>query len=98
MLAPIAPGLYEPIAVREHARLAPGETVTVTGPGVLAFDGERERVLKPGQGATLRVARDGPWVIDVHATLEHAACVGLYRNNEAAGGSPEEQRLQQDGG
>lgn len=98
LLAPIAPGLYEPIAVRSHARLAFGEPVTVTGPGVLAFDGERERVLKPGQGATLRVARDGPWVIDVHATLEYAACVGLYRNDEAAGGSPEEQQLQQDGG
>ena len=98
VLAPIAPGLYEPIAVRKHARLTLGEPVTVTGPGVLAFDGERERVLKPGQGATLRVARDGPWVIDVHATLEHAACVGLYRNDEAAGGSPEEQKLQQDGG
>ncbi len=98
LLAPIAPGLYEPIAVRSHARLALGEAVTVTGPGVLAFDGERERVLKPGQAATLRVARDGPWVIDVHATLEYAACVGLYRNDEAAGGSPEEQTLQQDGG
>ena len=90
VLAPIAPGLYEPIAVREHARLAPGQPITVTGPGVLAFDGERERVLKPGQGATLRVARDGPWVIDVHATLEYAACVGLYRKEEpASGGSTE---------
>ncbi len=98
LLAPIAPGLYEPIAVRSHTRLPLGEAITVTGPGVLAFDGERERVLKPGQAATLRVARDGPWVIDVHATLEYAACVGLYRNDEAAGGSPEEQRLQQDGG
>ena len=98
LLAPIAPGLYEPIAVRSHTRLALGEPITVTGPGVLAFDGERERVLKPGQAATLRVARDGPWVIDVHATLEYAACAGLYRNDEAAGGSPEEQRLQQDGG
>lgn len=98
LLAPIAPGLYEPIAVRSHTRLPLGEPVTVTGPGVLAFDGERERVLKPGQAATLRVARDGPWVIDVHATLEYAACVGLYRNDEAAGGSPEEQQLQQDGG
>ncbi len=98
LLAPIAPGLYEPIAVRSHTRLPLGEAITVTGPGVLAFDGERERVLKPGQAATLRVARDGPWVIDVHATLEYAACVGLYRNDEAAGGSPEEQQLQQDGG
>ena len=82
VLAPIAPGLYEPIAVRSHQRLAPGEPVSVTGPGVLAFDGERERVLKPGQRATLRVARDGPWVVDVRAALSYAACAGLYREDE----------------
>ncbi len=82
VLAPIAPGLFEPIAVRERRRLALGEAVSVTGPGVLAFDGERERVLKPGQAATLRAARDGPRVIDVHATLGYAACAGLYRTEE----------------
>ena len=98
VLAPIAPGLYEPIAVRMHERLALGETISLKGPGVLAFDGERERVLKPGQAATLRVARDGPWVVDVHAALEYAACTGLYRNEAQPGGSPEEQKLQQDGG
>ena len=104
VIAPIAPGLYERIAVRSHARLAPGETVSLTGPGVLAFDGERERVLKPGQAATLRVARDGPWVVDVRAALERAACAGLYRDRDdetASGESPEAQRLQQpqeDGG
>ncbi len=98
VLAPIAPGLYEPIAVRMHERLALGETISLKGPGVLAFDGERERVLKPGQAATLRVARDGPWVVDVHAALEYAACMGLYRNEAQPGGSPEEQKLQQDGG
>jgi len=98
VLAPIAPGLYEPIAVRMHERLALGETISLKGPGVLAFDGERERVLKPGQAATLRVARDGPWVVDVHAALEYAACAGLYRDEALPGDSPEEQKLQQDGG
>ena len=87
VLAPIAPGLYEPIAVRSHGRIALGEPVHVTGPGVLAFDGERERVLKAGQAATLRVARDGPRVIDVRATLEYAACKGLYRDDEPPDGS-----------
>ena len=82
--APIAPGLYEPMAVRAHGRLALGETVTVRGPGVLALDGERERVLKAGQAATLRVERDGPWVIDVPATLARAAAAGLYRGEADA--------------
>ncbi len=95
VLAPIAPGLYEPIAVRSHTRLPLGEVVSLTGPGVLAFDGERERVLKPGQAATLRVIRDGPWVIDVHAALEYAACRGLYRDDAP---SSQEHGDQQDGG
>ncbi len=95
--APIAPGLYEEVAVRAHARIALGEEVVLTGPGVLAFDGERERVLKPGQAATLQVARDGPWVIDVHAVLAHAACRGLYRKGEPLrAGSPRE--YERDGG
>ncbi len=102
VIAPIAPGLYERIAVRSHERLAPGETVSLTGPGTLAFDGERERVLKPGQAATLRMARDGPWVVDVRATLDRAACAGLYHDDETASGDPPgEQRHQQpqeDGG
>ena len=82
VLAPIAPGLYELIAVRSYERIPLGATVSLRGPGVLAFDGERERVLKPGQAATLRVARDGPWLIDVHAVLNHAARGALYRNEE----------------
>ena len=82
--APIAPGLYEPVAVRARERIALGAEVALTGPGVLAFDGERERVLKAGQGATLRVARDGPWVIDAAATLARAAAEGLYREEASA--------------
>ena len=59
-------------------RLALGETVEVKGPGVLAFDGDRERALAPGERAELRVRRDGPWVIDVARALALAAARGLY--------------------
>ena len=48
------------------------------GPGVLAFDGERERVLRKGQTAKLQVNRNGPHVVDVHATLTKAAHLGLF--------------------
>jgi predicted polyphosphate/ATP-dependent NAD kinase len=77
--APIAPGLYLPVAVSAHRRLPQGERLDVVGPGMLAFDGERERVLKPGQRATLRIQRDGPRVIDVPKTLHYAACRGHFR-------------------
>jgi NAD kinase len=77
--APIAPGYYRPVGVRRHRRLPFDEWVTVEGPGVLAFDGERERELRPGQRARLRVERSGPWVIDVARTLRRAARKGLFR-------------------
>ena len=80
--APIAPGLYAPVPVASHRVVAAGEPVALEGPGVLAFDGERERRLLPGQRATVRVVRDGPWVIDIERTMALAACRGLY--NEGA--------------
>lgn len=69
VLAALAPGRFEHIGVAGARRLSLGEPVVASGPGVLAFDGERERVLQPGQTATLRVLRDGPWVVDVAKVL-----------------------------
>jgi hypothetical protein len=76
--APIAPGLYRSVQVGDARRVAPGETLSVRGPGVLAFDGERERVLKPGQCARLTLMTDGPWVVDVAKTMRIAACRGAF--------------------
>ena len=51
---------------------------------MLAFDGERERVMKAGQRAKLAVRRDGPRVIDIEATLKAAARDGamLFATSE----------------
>lgn len=78
ILVPISPGLYRSIYVTDTKRLDLGESITVEGPGVLAFDGDRERALAVGQTARLRVVRDGPRVIDVAKTLQLAAERGLY--------------------
>lgn len=89
--APIAPGFYRDVAVREHRTIGLGQSLKCTGPGVLAFDGERERVLKPGQQAVLRVERTGPLLIDVPATMRLAAEKGCFlrasRTPAAAAGS-----------
>ncbi len=77
--APIAPGYYRHVQVSEVRRVAFAETVEVSGPGVLAFDGERERALKPGQRATMSIHRSGPWVVDVAKTLMLAAEKGCFR-------------------
>jgi hypothetical protein len=77
LLAPVSPGLFRPVRIRDVRRIAFGEAVEVEGPGVLAFDGDRERPLAAGQRARLTLRRDGPQVIDVAATLARAAREGL---------------------
>lgn len=78
LLAPVSPGLYRTVHVEDVRRLELLEATEVEGPGVLAFDGDRERALRPGQRAILRVVRDGPAVIDVAAALAAAARVGAF--------------------
>lgn len=82
LLAPISPGLFRAVHVREARRLALGEPTRVEGPGVLAFDGDRERMLAPGQVATLTVVRSGPRVVDVNGTLVRAARAGLFLDRD----------------
>jgi ATP-NAD kinase N-terminal domain len=82
--APIAPGLYADVRVASLRRVDFGEPISVRGPGVLAFDGERERVLRRGQHAQLTIARDGPWVIDAARALEAAAACGAFRTSATA--------------
>lgn len=77
--APIAPGLYEPVPIRDWRRLKKGKRVRLEGPGIIALDGERERRLMPGQTASVSIRRDGPWVIDVQASLVAAARSGLFQ-------------------
>ena len=71
--AAVAPGRFEQVGIESADVLDLDAPMDVFGPGVLAFDGERERPLRPGQRATLRVRRDGPWVIDVGKVLARSA-------------------------
>lgn len=75
---PISPGLYQTVGVDSAERVELGANVEWTGPGLLAFDGDREIVLDAGERATLRVDRMGPWVIDPKRALRAAAEAGLY--------------------
>ena len=70
--APIAPGTYETIGIVDHRVISLDEQVIVEGPGVLAFDGERDHILTEGQVATLSIRKDGPWVINPTKTIELA--------------------------
>jgi len=75
--APVSPGLFRSAHIRDVRRLALGEPATVEGPGIIAFDGDRERELAAGQQATFTVTRKGPRVIDPKLALRLAAERGL---------------------
>jgi len=79
LCAPIAPGYYQSVRVTNQRSVSFAEEIIVEGPGVLAFDGERERSLKPGQKAYLSIDRCGPWVVDVEKTMHLAAEKGSFR-------------------
>ncbi len=75
---PLVPGTVDDLAVADVVRLADGQAVVWTGPGVLAYDGERDRVLSRTATVTVSVRRDGPWVLDVERTLACAVRRRLF--------------------
>jgi hypothetical protein len=58
-------------------------------PLTLAFDGEREIVLLPGQRAHVHLAADGPHVLDAQGVLRAASRAGALRREPAQGRSLE---------
>lgn len=93
LLVPISPGLYRTVHVAAASRVELGDKIEWFGPGVLAFDGDRERTLAAGQRAVLRVMADGPRVLDVPLVLKLAAERGLFVNR-----GPWRDSLDQGGG
>lgn len=70
---PILPGAFSVVEVDQLSRLEEGGSVRFDGPGVLAYDGERDRVLPAGAWATVSVDRLGPTIVDVGSVLREAA-------------------------
>ncbi len=75
---PIVPGRFDEIAIESVEPLAVGGRVEFDGPCVLAYDGERDRVVQAGTQATITVDRAGPYVVDVERTLWIAADRRLF--------------------
>ena len=76
--APIAPGLYRKVPVREVKRVSFEEEVHLVGPSTMAFDGDREHQVLADTPVLAVVRRDGPRVIDVARTLEAGASEGVF--------------------
>src|SRR5436309_432731 len=77
VIVPLAPGLVTWVGVAEHRRLAMDDAARFEpGTGTLALDGEREIELSPASIVEVQLCADGPYVVDVPATLEGAALAG----------------------
>ncbi len=79
VLAPIAPGLIRWVPVAAYRTLEAGDVVDIAhAPAVLALDGEREVITRPGDPMQIRMTADGPRVIDYQAALRLATETGLF--------------------
>ncbi len=79
VLAPVAPGVVEPITVQEFQWLRAGEVVRIEQtPCVLALDGERELPIRNGMLVDVQYDRQGPRVVDVQRALEAGVERGLF--------------------
>jgi len=71
--APVSPGLFRSAHIRAADKVPLDQCIEIQGPGILAFDGDREINLFAHQTVQLTVSRSGPWVIDPGQALAHAA-------------------------
>jgi predicted polyphosphate/ATP-dependent NAD kinase len=71
--APIAPGLILPVGISHERLLEPGERLPIRhAPAMIALDGERELLVRPGEQWEVALSWDGPKVLDVDRTLLRA--------------------------
>jgi len=73
VFAPVAPGTILEVKIEDCSFLQLGREMPVTcSPSVLALDGEREIDVRGGDAFAVRLAQDGPMVMDVHKTMQAA--------------------------
>ena len=78
--APIAPGSVPVVAIESWQRLTDGQRVPIERRhSTVALDGERAFSVNPDNSLEIEVRRDGPPVVNVDATLRHAAASGAFR-------------------
>jgi hypothetical protein len=78
VLAAVAPGLIKKVFVRYQRVIEAGEEVEISlSPCVLALDGERDLEVQTGTRTTMRVAEDGPRVVNVAWTMTAAMKRGI---------------------
>ena len=83
LMAPIAPGLFEPVAITNYQPISIDQKQMMDNfAGTLAYDGEREVTLFTGDRVEITLDRRGPRTIDVAKTIENIAHSGLLTSND----------------
>ena len=78
--APIAPGSVPVVGIESWQRLSDGQRVTIERRNsTVALDGERSFSVNSDNLLEIEVRRNGPPVVNVDATLRHAAASGVFR-------------------
>ena len=83
VLVALASGQVQWMSIANYRWMEPAEEVRLRpGAGTIALDGEREIELSATSVVDIRLSADGPFVVDVPATLQEAALAGyLYRRH-----------------
>ena len=69
---PISPGLWQDVCVQHHEAVPFGSGVSLSGDGILAYDGDRTHDLANLTDCRMTVERDGPFVIEPNRVLQYA--------------------------
>ena len=73
IVAPIAPGIVVPVAIRQHTPMQLGSRIPVIfKPSILALDGEREIVVNAADDWEIELSWDGPRVLDIEKVMDAA--------------------------
>ena len=87
LTAPVAPGVMSMINIRDMSFIGPGDLALLTfTPCVMALDGERELEIPAGESAGVRIALNGPMVIEVKRTMNAAQKNGVFRGKGSLSG------------
>ncbi len=78
--APVSPGLFASVVVRDCEPLDFDVPVAMTGPGVVALDGDRDIKVRQGEQVSVRLRRDGPWVLDAREVMRWSVAQGIMRD------------------
>ncbi len=69
--APIGPGLFADLQIADNQVLTVGQIIAleINQPTALAFDGERDLIVKANEELTVELSAAGPWVVDTPRTV-----------------------------